>query len=213
LTDYLTEQEQIELIKNWIKQYSPAILSGILIAIIATSSWHYWQQRQNTILIRASHIYDEMLTKRAQNDTSATVTQATKLISRYQKTPYAPLAAFMLARDALTQKNYAKAEQPLYWILKHSHTAAIRQITRLRLARILIAEQKMAEALQILEKIEDKSFNGLTNEIRGDAYLAMHRSVMARQAYRQALVELPNAETIRPLLQMKYDNLASSSTS
>jgi predicted negative regulator of RcsB-dependent stress response len=209
LTDYLTEQEQVELLKSWVKQYSLVILVGILIAIVAVSSWRYWQQRHNNILMHASQIYDEMLTKRAQNDTNAILVQAKKLTSRYQKTPYGQLAALMLARDAVNQKDYKEVEQQLRWVLEHSSNSSIRQIARLRLARTLIVEQKAAIALKVLEKIEDNSFNGLIDEVKGDAYLSMHSPAMARQAYRQALAELPNAETNRPLLQMKYDNLAS----
>lgn len=208
MTEYLTEQEQIEILKNWIKQYSLVILAGVAIAIAAISGWRYWQQRQLTTLNHASAIFDEMLTKRAQNDAPATVIQAQKLFTHYAQTTYGQFAALMLARDALVNKNYPEAEKNLNWVLDHSHIASIRQIARLRLARAYIAEQKPDAALKVLDKIDDKSFNGLTYEVKGDAYLAMKNISSARAAYGQALTELPNAEVIRPLLQMKYDNLA-----
>jgi predicted negative regulator of RcsB-dependent stress response len=72
---------------------------------------------------------------------------------------------------------------------------------------VLLAEQKPQDAIKMLQTTEDDNFNGLTDEIRGDAYLAMKNIALARQSYQQALSELPNAESIRPLLQMKYDNL------
>ena len=208
LTEYLTEQEQIEILKNWIKQYALVIIAGVLIALIGISGWRYWQQRQAKILSHASSVYDEMLTKRAQNNAEATNVQAKKLFSHYSKTIYGQMAAFMLARDAIVKKDYSEAEKQFNWILDHSSNASFRQIARIRLARVLIAEQKPEEAIKVLGKIEDKSFNGLTNEVKGDAYLNMKNQAMARQSYQKALDELPNAEVIRPLLQMKYDNLA-----
>ena len=208
MTDYLTEQEQIELLKNWIKQYSLVILAGVCIAIIAISVSRYWQQRQNKILSHASAIYDEMLTKRAQNDTKATYIQAQKLYTHYPKTTYGQIAALMLARDSIVKNDYPGAEKYLHWVLNHSDSASVKQIARMRLARLLIMENHPEEAIKTLEKIEDNSFNGLINEIKGDAYLATKNAAMARQSYQQALAELPNAEAIRPLLQMKYDNLA-----
>jgi predicted negative regulator of RcsB-dependent stress response len=208
LTDYLTEQEQIEILKKWIKQYSLVILTGVVIAMVCITGWRYWQQRQAKILSHASAVYDEMLTKRAQNDASATLVQAQKLFSHYSQTTYGQMAAFMLARDAVVKKNYPEAEKHLNWVLDHSSIASIRQIARIRLARLLIAEHKPDAALKVLEKVEDKYFNGLTDEVRGDAYLTMKDTVKARLAYQQALADLPNAEVIRPLLQMKYDNLA-----
>ena len=208
MTDYLTEQEQIELLKNWIKQYSLVIIAGACIAIIAITGWRYWQQRQNKILSHASAVYDEMLTMRAQNNSAATITHAKKLYDHYAQTTYGHIAALMLAREAINNKKYMEGKNYLNWVINHSRIASIRQIARLRLARLLIAEQKPDEALHILSKNNQNSFDGLTDEIRGDAYLVMKNKEMARKSYQRALSELPNAEVIRPLLQMKYDNLA-----
>jgi predicted negative regulator of RcsB-dependent stress response len=208
LTEYLTEQEQVELLKSWIKQYSLVIIAGVVIAVIAISGWRYWQQRQNKILSHASAVYDEMLTMRAQRDSQNTLIQAQKLFDHYPQTTYGQMADLMLAREAALKKNDAASKKQLHWVLDKSRIPALRQIVRLRLARILIAEQQPQEALRLLNKVEDARFNGLTDEIKGDAYLALKNIPMARQSYQQALSELPNAEVIRPLLQMKYDNLA-----
>jgi predicted negative regulator of RcsB-dependent stress response len=208
LTDYLTEQEQVELLKNWIKQYSLVILAGVVIAFLAIFGWRTWQQRQIRIYSHASSVYDDMLTTRAQNDPAGTLVQAKKLFNHYSVTTYGPLAAFMLARVAAINGNYPEAEKKLNWALRKSDTPAMRQIARIRLGRVFIAQKKYEEAIHTLEKIEDKSFNGLTNEVKGDALYFMGDKAKARDAYKQALNELPNAEVIRPLLQMKYDNLA-----
>jgi predicted negative regulator of RcsB-dependent stress response len=114
----------------------------------------------------------------------------------------------MLARDAILKKNYPEAHTQLQWVLKHSKDPSIREIARLRIARLLIAENKAQTALELLKKIDDKNFIGLIDEIRGDAYLSINDPKAARAAYQQALNELPNAEVTRPILQMKYDNLA-----
>lgn len=208
MTEYLTEQEQVELLKSWIKQYSVVILAGVVLAIIAISGWRYWQQHQYKIISHASAVFDEMLTARAQRNEAATLVQADKLFTHYSNTAYGQFAAMMLARSAITNKNYPEAEKQLNWVINHSNIAAIRQIARLRLARILIAENKIDDSFSTLNIVEDNSFNGLIDEVKGDAYFAKNNKTMARQWYHQALNELPNAEVIRPLLQMKYDNLA-----
>ena len=207
MTDYLTEQEQIELLKNWIKQYSMVILAGVVVAIIIMTGYRYYQDYQNRMFTHASAVYDEMLTKRAQNNPEETLIQAEKLFTHYPKTTYAQFAALMLAREAVTKKAYEKAEKYLQWILDHSSIASFREIARIRLARILIAQQKPQEAINLLKKQDDKNFEGLINEVKGDAYLAMDNKTMARASYQEALSDLPNAEITRPLLQMKYDNL------
>lgn len=207
MTDYLTEQEQVEILKNWIKQYSLFIIAGIVIGLVAVTGWRYWQQRQAKIISQASSIYDEMVMGRNQNDSNATVVHAQKLFTLYPRTVYSQMAAFMLARSAVVKKDYPAAEKHLHWVINHSSIPSFRQIARLRLARLMIAENKPQEGINILNKIEDKSFNGLIDEIKGDAYLAMKNISMARQSYKDALTKLPNAESIRPLLQIKYENL------
>lgn len=208
MTEYLTEQEQIELLKTWIKQYSLVIILGVLIAVAGISSWRYWQQRQNNILSHASAVYDEMLSMRAQNDQAATLIQAKKLISHYPKTTYGQMAAFMLARDAISKKDYAEAKTQLNWVLDHSKIPSMRQIARLRIARVQIAEKNAQDALDTLKTVDDNAFDGLIDEVRGDAYLALNNNEMARQSYKNALAELPNSDIVRPVLRMKFDNLA-----
>jgi predicted negative regulator of RcsB-dependent stress response len=210
LTEYLTEQEQIELLKSWIKQYSLVIIAGMALAFVSITGWRYWQQRQNKIISHASAVYDEMLTVRAQNNASATQVQADKLFTHYPHTVYSQMAALMLARDAVTKNDFKTAEKNYQWVIDRSNVNTLRQIARIRLARILLATGSPQKSIDALEKIDDKNYNGMIEEVKGDAYLAMHNLSKARDAYKQALADLPNAEVIRPLLQMKYDNLATS---
>lgn len=212
MTEYLTEQEQIQQIKNWVKQYGMTVLAGVALALVVTTAWHYWQDYRNKILSQASMAYDEMLTSRAQNNTESASAQAKKLLSKFPKTPYAQMAAFTLAREAVLKKNYPEAITQLNWILDKSSEHAVKEIARIRMARILIMQKKPDDALDILKKIDDKSFVGLVDEVRGDAYLAKQDNTSARQSYQVALTEIPNAETGRPILQMKYDDLATGNT-
>ncbi len=208
LTEYLTEQEQIQQLKNWIKQYGLTILAGIVIALIITSGWRYWQNYRNKVLTHASVIYDEMLTLRAQNNMDRASAQAKKLLSHYSNTPYAQMAAMMLAREAVLKKNYPEAITQLNWVIDHGKDQSLRDIARIRLARLMITQKKPDDALALLKKFDDKGFIGLVDEVRGDAYVAENNANSARKAYQLALSEIPNAEVSRPILQMKYDNLA-----
>lgn len=205
----MTEQEQIQQLKTWLKQYGLTILLGIIIAFLITMGWRYWQNYRTKILLHASAVYDEMLTLRAQNNENGAIVQAKKLLSHYPKTPYAHMAAMMVARDEALNKNYAEAINQLKWVIDHSKSPSIKGIAYIRIARILITENEPDVALATLKKLKDKNFIGLADETRGDAYLAQNNLSAAREAYQLALNEIPNAEVTRPLLQMKYDNLAS----
>jgi len=208
LTEYLTEQEQIQQLKNWVKQYGPTIVIGIALALGITSIWNYWQSYREKVLVHASGVYDEMLSLRAEGNTNASLVQAQKLMTHYANTPYAQMGAFIIARDAVLKKDYSEAITQLNWVINNSKDKSMREIARLRIARIYIEEKKPEKALQIVKKADDKNFMGMIDEVKGDAYLAMNDKDSARNSYQLALKELPNAEVTRPILQMKYDNLA-----
>jgi predicted negative regulator of RcsB-dependent stress response len=208
LSDYLTEEEQIALLKSWIKQYSMVILIGLTLSAVTITGWRWWQNRQRRILSHASAVYDEMLAARAQDKEIETAVQSEKLFSHYNHTVYATMAAFMAARDAVENADYKEAEKQLRWVMDNSKVAAFRQIARIRLARILANDERASESLTILNKVEDKSFAGLIDEVEGDALVALKKDKEAREKYKLALSEIPNAEITRPLLKMKYDNLA-----
>lgn len=208
----MTEEEQVEQLKNWIKQYGMAIVAGIAMALIIVSCWHYWQRYQTRILTHASRTYDEMLTLRAQNNSVGATLQAQKLQTHFAKTPYAQLASMILAREAVTNKNYPEAIKQLNTVISSSSNPSLRAIAKARIARINIAQNKPDAALELLKNVEDKHFNGLIDEIKGDAYLMQKDTAKAKASYQLALKELPAEEvTQRPLLQMKLDNLATAS--
>lgn len=207
MTDYLTEQEQVEIIKKWLKQYSGVILMGIVAAIVIVTGWRYWQQREYKNLTQASMVYDEMLAARAQNIRENTNMQSNTLTHQYPKTVYGQMANLTLARDAALNRDFSQAKNKLNNVLQTCKDGAICQIARLRLGRIYLAQNLPKEALETLAKIEDKTFNGLILELKGDAYLKLKDIDKARASYQQALAELPNADRTRPLLRMKFENL------
>lgn len=213
MSEYLTEQEQIDLLKRWFKQYTPMVLLGILIAFVSIYGWRYWQTKQNQVRIEASVLYDELLTRRSQRNYEQTEIVANKIIHQYPKTVYASMAQLIRARDFVIHGQYKEAESALHAALNGKISSPVKQIIRLRLARILIADNDPKKSLEVLDKTEDHYFDGMTNEIRGDAYLKMGNRANAKKFYSQALKTLPNADDIRPLLQMKLDQLADQASS
>jgi predicted negative regulator of RcsB-dependent stress response len=206
LSEYLTEQEQIELIKNWLKQYGFSIIVSIMLALAAMSGFRYWQNRQITHAINASSLYDDMLGARAQNNPKDLKQNADKLLKKYPATVYSQMASMMLSRDHIVNKDYDKAKLALQSVMDLSKVPAYKEIARLRYARILITEKKPKEAIKLLATVDDINFVGLSDEIKGDAYRTMHDRENARLFYAKAIKQIPNSDRLRPLLQMKYDN-------
>lgn len=42
----LSDEEQLDSLKSFAKKYGSAMISGILIALIAFFGWEYWQKKE-----------------------------------------------------------------------------------------------------------------------------------------------------------------------
>lgn len=205
--DYLNEQQQVEQLKAWWKEYGLALVAGIVIAVLIVLFWHYYQRYEMTKTQQASLIYTTMINSDLSQQEQSAIDAANSIIKQYPRTSYAALAALWLAKDALQKQDYPSAEHQLQWVTDHAKMNSLRQVARLRLAYIALQQQQPKIALQILNKVDDKAYLGLVSEIQGDAYLAMNNVDQARQYYQKAMQELPDPTLTQPLLAMKLADL------
>lgn len=207
---YSTEEEQIEQLKRLWKQYGSALLLAVAIGMALSLGMRYWQQQRNQVNEQASTLYEQVLVSAASDKPDAAVEQAGYLTQQYASTPYAAMAALIAAKVAVDKNNLEGASQHLTWVTKHARMPALKQVARLRLARLLLAQKQPQAALDELKQVDDDSYQPAIAEVQGDAYIALSQIDNARKAYEQALASLGSdvAGQARPLLQMKLANLA-----
>ena len=133
---YLTEEEQVERLRAWWKEYGLAIIAGIIIAIVVVITWRYYNAYETRKSQAASLIYTTMVNSVLSQQTQSAQQAANALVTEYASTPYAAYAALWLAKQAVMQKQYQQAITQLNWVLDHSSAKAIEQVARLRLAQI-----------------------------------------------------------------------------
>jgi predicted negative regulator of RcsB-dependent stress response len=113
----------------------------------------------------------------------------------------------LLARESVSKNNYPAAETHLNWVVDTAHDAALRQMARIRLARVLLADNKSKEALKILNTVDDPIYLPLIEDVKGDIFVSQGNAAQAKVSYAEALQNAPELVSIYPLLQMKLDNL------
>ena len=200
---YVSENEQLEAIKNWWKANGGAIVTGIAIGLVVVLGWQYWNSHQVSQAEQASLRYDRLsqALERADNDQARRQAQA--LLEEYPSSIYAVLAALQLAGQAAQQGATADARARLEWVIDHTDQAELKTIARLRLARVLLAEGRYDDAEAQLKGIDDPSFIAEVEELKGDLYLARNEPDKARTAYQTALTTGRGGA----LVQLKLDNL------
>jgi len=207
VSDLVTEEQQIEALKKWWKEYGLSIVIGVVLAIIVIFGWRFYQRYKTRVGQAASITYTRMVGGVLNNQWQDAIEQANLLRKDFAGTPYAKIAALILAKHAVLQHNLDEAIIQLRWAAKHAGSNIIEQLANLRLARVYIAQNKMPEALRLLNHIKDRSLAGLVAETKGDAYVKLGQRDKARAMYQLALKEIPAVAQSRPILQMKLSDL------
>jgi predicted negative regulator of RcsB-dependent stress response len=204
LSNY-TEEQQIEQLKKIWKEYGLSVITGVVLALAVGFGWRFYRQYTTTRAEKASIIYERVIVDLANNQAKDAAVQATRLKDKFKSTPYANLAAFALAKLAVSQQKLDDAVKQLKWVVAHNHNKVYKQLALIRLARIDAALGKSDEALKQLSSVVDKTFTSLIYEAKGDIYMQLGKKEQAKDAYQTALKTLPDDAANRPLVQMKLN--------
>jgi predicted negative regulator of RcsB-dependent stress response len=199
---HASDQEQIQMLKDFWKQYGTTILAALLTFAVVNFGWRYWHNYTYVRMERASVIYTQMLNANNLQKPDEVQLFGKRLEESYASTSYASLAAMTLAKEAVKQGKLDNAYNQLEWVIKHGHDASLRQIARIRAARILIEQKQGQAALDLLAKIDAEAFMVSINEARGDAYTVLGKTSDAKKAYAEA-TKSEKSDLSAPLLKMK----------
>ena len=205
---YQTEDEQVQAIKQWWKENGRSVIAGLIIGIGAIVGYRYWTHYQTSQAEQASMIYAEVIASAANADNQTAFEQGQNLISNYSGTPYADLTALALAELALAKSDYATAATQLRWLLDNSGDAGLQHVARLRLARVLAADNKPDLALSLLNETDTTGFTTLYQEARGDILQQQGKTTEAAAEYNRALADIDMNPQRQRILEMKVNDLA-----
>ncbi len=204
----LTEQEQVEAIRGWWRENGRYIISGLVIGAGLLFGWNYWQNQQEGKALEASSLYEALADDVAEARLEPALAKATDILDNYGATPYAPQARLAMAKlymDVGRDQDAADMLRPLVDQGADSETALV---ARLRLARLLLYQDRPAEAVELLRGYEDTAFASRYSEALGDALAALEREDEAVEAYAAALGGNPDLPTVdTTLIQMKINDL------
>ena len=200
------EQEELEKLKAWWKNYGNAMIFGILLGAAILVGVRYWKQHTEQSLQTASVLYNQMLQNYQVKPGIARKT-GEELVKDYASTPYAGMAGLLLARMNFEAGDTAAARKQLQWVLANAGDAATVHAARLRLARLDLDSGNKDAALALLNVKDEGGFESEYEELRGDIYLAKGQRDEARAAYREALKHLAEGSPYARILNMKLDDL------
>jgi predicted negative regulator of RcsB-dependent stress response len=200
---YVSDDEQVEAIRQWWKANGSAVITGIALGLAAVLGWQQWMAHQAGHAEQLSQHYDTLVQAVERGDAEQARQQGVTLLEQAGDSTYAALVSLQLARLAADGGDYPTAAARLQWVVSHTPTVALQDLARLRLVRVLLAQNRYDEAETQLGQVRTTGFNAEREELRGDLAVARQQPEQARAAYQAAL----DSKRGSRLLPLKLDNL------
>lgn len=203
----LEEQEQLDELKAWWKQYGRLVILVVVIFFAGLAAFHGWRYYRNTQAVAAVVLYGQLEQADSAGDGKKARAIAAQIVERYGSTAYAVLASLVAARHAFLSGDLSESKARLQWVIERAREEEIRDVARLRVATILLDEKNYAEALRLLETKPVDGMAGLYADLKGDILVAQGKVPEARSAYQFALDNSEANSPYRATLQLKLDAL------
>jgi predicted negative regulator of RcsB-dependent stress response len=185
--EYLTDDEQLEVIKRGIAENGLWIVGGVVLGAALLFGWRYYQSHQNDRALKAAGQFGDMTAALERNDRNESRRLADGIIKDFPSSPYADQAQLMIARLYVDEGRLPSAVAPLNQVMNNSRDTELRHVARLRLARVLTDQGKPDEAINVLAEETSGPFAPRAHEVRGDAFYVKKDLKSAVAEYKAAL--------------------------
>ena len=203
----LEEQEQLDELKHFWKQYGNAI-TWVLIAVMGSyvgwNGYQYWQRQQAT---KASALFDEVERTAASGDVAKLERSLEDMKERFPQTTFAAQSALLAAKVFQQNEKLEAAQTALKWASENATDEASAQLARIRLANLQAQQKAYDEALKTLSKPFTPAFAGLAADVQGDISVAQNKPAEAVKAYSDAWTQLADNAEYRRLVAAKLNAL------
>ena len=203
MADYLTDEEQLDRLKNWWQENGTSMVVAAVLAVGGIAGWRWYDSAQVTQMQAASEAYESFLA--ATGD--ARTEMAARLDAEFGETSYATFALLHQAKGAAETGDVEGAIGMLSRIADGGAHALIKDIARIRLARLLQEQDDAEAALAVLAQVTSQGFRPQVLELKGDIHVLRGERALAHEAYTAAAAEVAPRDQ-RPILEFKVDDTA-----
>jgi predicted negative regulator of RcsB-dependent stress response len=211
VSDYLSDEEQVAVLKKWWDENGKALVIGLGVALLAIAGWRYYQDYSQAQAEAAAALYQAYQEQREaeapEPDQLARLAEA--LETDHPGSGYRIFVLFRQTADAVAAEDYELAREHLSTAVAAADDARLRDVARIRLARVLQQLGRTDAALASLREVRGEGFFSEVAELKGDILLAQGDREGATEAYIAA--REVGAGVANPLLELKVLDMAETS--
>lgn len=190
---FLHEDDEVQQLKEWWRNYGAAIVIGVALGAALLGGFRYWASYTGERAAKASVQYDLMAFEHRLKKSDSALILGEGILRDYAATPYAGMAALLMARMAFESHQDEVARKHLEWAMNNATLKDVRHTARLRLARLMQQKGEISGALSLIDREPDDGFKAEYLELKGDLLHASGDIEGARKAFMEAVVILAGA--------------------
>ena len=203
----LEEQEQLDELKHFWKQYGDLITWTLITVLGAFAAWNGYQYWQRAQAAKAAVMYEE-IERAVQSGEPARIDRSlSEMKERFGRTTFAEQGALLAAKAYQDKGSLDASQGALKWVAENGADVGYQSVARLRSASILVEKKAYAEALQLLAAPFPSDFSGLVADRRGDIYMAQGKKAEAKIEYNTAWKAMDERAEYRRMVEVKLNAL------
>jgi len=205
----LEEQEQLDQIKHFWKQYGNAITWALIVVLGAFASWNFYQYWQRSQATQAAALFDEFERALQGNDAARYERAFTEMKDRFGSSAYAQQAGLLVGSQSAQAGKMDAAQAALTWVAEKATDPGYQAVAKLRLAGLLLDSKKYDDAMRWLNGTFPSSFEPMVADRKGDVLSLQGNKAQAITEYKKAYKGFTSNIEYRALVEVKLSALGS----
>jgi len=203
----LEEQEQLDQIKHFWKQYGNLISWVLIVVLGGFAAWNFYQYWNRQQAAQASAMFDEV-ERAAQAGDAAKIERAfTDMKDKFGSTSYAQQAGLLAGKALFEKGNADGAKAALTWVADKASDEGYQALARLRLASVLVESKAYDDAMKQLSGTFPAEYAGLVADRKGDVLALQGKKAESIAEYQKAYKAFEERTDYRRLVEIKLNAL------